>query len=102
MNDANGGIRAGGANAPVVPVDSLLALTIKSLAFVSETGLRAWRVNGWLAYLSRTATSNPCWQGRRRMKIDASCHNWFPLWRGGWLIPSGNHSLPGFGHSLPS
>ena len=22
--------------------------------------------------------------------------NWFPLWRGGWLIPNGNHSLPGF------
>ena len=34
--------------------------------------------------------------------IDASYHNWFPLWRGGWLIPNGNHSLPGFGHSLPS
>src|SRR5215472_7888059 len=28
--------------------------------------------------------------------------NWFPLWRGGWLIPNGNYSLPGFGHSLPS
>jgi hypothetical protein len=25
-----------------------------------------------------------------------------PPWRGGWLIPNGNHSLPGFGHSLPS
>ena len=25
-----------------------------------------------------------------------------PLWRGGWLIPNGNHSLPGFGPSLPS
>ena len=38
----------------------------------------------------------------RRMTIDASCHNWFSLWRGGWLIPNGNHSLPGFGPSLPS
>ena len=36
------------------------------------------------------------------MTIDASCHNWFPIWRGGWLIPNGNHSLPGCGHSLPS
>ena len=100
MNHANGSIRAGGANAPVVP-DRLLALTTEALAFFPETGLRAWRVNGWLAYLSRTATSNPCWKGRRRMTIDASCHNWFSL-EGGWLIPNGNHSLPGFGHSLPS
>ena len=42
------------------------------------------------------------WAKSRRMTINASCHNWFPLWRGGWLIPNGNHSLPGFGHSLPS
>jgi len=73
--------------------DRLLALTTEALAFFPETGLRAWRVNGWLAYLSRTATSNPCWKGRRRMTIDASCHNWFPLWGGGWLIPNGNNSL---------
>ena len=38
----------------------------------------------------------------RRITIDASCHNWFLLWRGGWLIQNGNHSLPDFGHYLPS
>ena len=35
MNHANGGVRAGGANAPVVP-DRLLALTTEALAFVSR------------------------------------------------------------------
>jgi len=47
MNHANGGVRAGGANAPVVP-DRLLALTAEALAFVSRD-----RVEGmarqWLA-----------------------------------------------------
>jgi hypothetical protein len=45
MNRANGGIRAGGANAPVVP-DRLLALTTEALAFVSrdraESMARQW------------------------------------------------------------
>jgi hypothetical protein len=45
MNHANCGIRAGGANAPVVP-DRLLSLTTEALAFVSRDRLRAWRVNG--------------------------------------------------------
>jgi Protein of unknown function (DUF2786) len=35
MNHANGGVRASGANAPVVP-DKLLALTTEALAFVSR------------------------------------------------------------------
>src|SRR5438067_13575102 len=35
MNHANGGVRASGANAPVVP-DRLLALTTEALAFVSR------------------------------------------------------------------
>jgi hypothetical protein len=35
MNHANGGVRAGGANAPVV-ADRLLALTTEALAFVSR------------------------------------------------------------------
>ena len=45
MNHANGGIRAGGANVPVVP-DRLLALTTEALAFVSrdraESMARQW------------------------------------------------------------
>ena len=45
MNHANGGIRAGGANAPVVP-DRLLALTTEAMAFVprdrAENMARQW------------------------------------------------------------
>jgi hypothetical protein len=47
MNDANGGIRAGGANAPVV-LDRLLALTTESLAFVSRDGAESM-ARQWLA-----------------------------------------------------
>jgi hypothetical protein len=47
MNHANGGVRATGANAPVVP-DKLLALTTEALAFVSRD--RAERMaRQWLA-----------------------------------------------------
>ena len=47
MNHANGGVRAGGADAPVVP-DRLLALTTEALAFVSRARAEGM-ARQWLA-----------------------------------------------------
>ncbi len=50
MNHANGGVRASGANAPVVP-DKLLALTTEALAFVSRDRAEGM-ARQWLAGVS--------------------------------------------------
>ena len=54
MNHANGGIRAGGANAPVVP-DRLLALTTEALAFVSRDRAEKHGASmaGWRTFLEQ-------------------------------------------------
>jgi hypothetical protein len=58
MNHANGGVRASGANAPVVP-DKLLALTIEALAFASRDRAEGM-ARQWLAGIPLSNSSEQC------------------------------------------